>query len=80
MLFILKKDLSAVKLNGFAGPFNPGNDLKRYLGFDERIPISMSLFNAGDREKKKYIAFRKRKFGSEINSARSNISLFSFYP
>jgi hypothetical protein len=77
---ILEGDSSAVELNDFAGPLNPESEPERHLSFDGRIPFSLSLPNAGDRGKKKHIASRKRKFGSEIVGVRSNASLSSSYP
>jgi hypothetical protein len=87
MPIVLEGDLSAVKLNDFAGPCSLGSEHERHLGFDERIPFLLSLPDASGRVESddvfdsditKHFTFRKRKRGPEIGGLFPNVPLSSY--
>jgi len=82
----LERDSSAVELNDFAGPHSAESEHERHLGFDERIPLSLSLPDASgpvenddgsDSDTTNHFTFRKRKLRSEVSDVRSNVPLSS---
>ena len=86
MPIVLEGDSSAVELNDFAGPRSPESEHERHLGFDERIPLSLSLPDASgrvesddgsDSDTTKHFTFRKRKRGLEVGGLLSNVPLSS---
>jgi hypothetical protein len=85
MPIILERDSSAVELNDFAGPRSPRSE--RHLGFNERIPLSLSSpdtsgrvesDDGSDSDTTKHFTFRKWKRGPEIGNLFSNIPLSSY--
>jgi hypothetical protein len=87
MPIVLEGDSSAMKLNDFVGPRSPRSEHERHLGFNERIPLSLSppdtsgrvkSNDGSDNDTTKHFTFRKRKRGPEIGGLFPNVSLSSY--